>query len=169
MVSFARPFARGASLIGLAKLVLVVVIIVYASSVTTSTNYQGERATYLSVNNGLLLLDKGYAKISSTTAAAGTSCVSPVTFSGSPQVANTLLTSADMVFDSQANTTSSSTVNTCYSVTLYVSTSIANQTQYGPVYVATGSTVTPGQMIDCKFDVGIALPPSPYAFKITVQ
>jgi len=169
MVSFARPFARGASLIGLAKLVLVVVIIVYASSVTTSTNYEGEKATYLSVNNGLLLLDKGFAKISSTIAAAGTSCVSPVTFSGSPQVANTLLNSADMRFDSQANTTSSSTVNTCYSVTLYVWTSIANQSQYGPVYVATGSTVAPGQTIDCSFDVGVSLPPSPYAFKITVQ
>ena len=169
MVSLARPFARGASLIGLAKLVLVVVIIVYASSFTTSTNYQAEKATYLSVNNRLLLLDKGYAKISSSTAAAGTSCGSPVSYGASPGVANTPLTAGNILFDAEANTTAISTVSTCYSVTLYVSTSIANQTQYGPVYVATGSTVTPGQMIDCRFDVGIALPPSPYAFKVTVQ
>src|SRR5260370_6055372 len=169
MVSFARPFARGASLIGLAKLVLVVVIIVYASSVTSSTNYQAEKATYLSVANGLLVMDEGYSKISSTTSAAGASCVSPVNYGASPGVANTPLTAGNTLFDVEANTTSSSTVNTCYSITLYLSTSIANQTQYGPVYVATGSTVTPGQMIDCRFDVGIALPPSPYAFKVTVQ
>jgi len=169
MVSLARPFARGASLIGLAKLVLVVVIIVYASSVTSSTNYQGERATYLSINNGLLLMDHGYSKISATILAAGTSCLSPVNYGASPGVANTPLTAGNILFDAEANTTAISTVNTCYSVTLYVSTSIANQTQYGPVYVATGSTLTPGQMIHCRFDVGIALPPSPYAFKITVQ
>jgi hypothetical protein len=169
MVSFSRPFARGASVVGLVKFVLVVVIIVYASSVTTSTNYQGEKATYLSVNNGLLLLDKGFAKISSTIAAAGTSCGSPVSYGASPGVANTPLAAGNILFDTEANTTAISAVSICYSVTLYVSTSIANQTQYGPVYVATGSTVTPGQMIDCRFDVGIALPPSPYAFKVTVQ
>src|SRR5260370_10213960 len=130
MVSFARPFARGASLIGLAKLVLVVVIIVYASSVTTSTNYQGEKATYLSVNNGLLLLDKGFAKISSTTAAAGTSCGSPVSYGASLGVSNTPLAAGKILFDAEANQTCISTVSTCYSVKLYLSTSIANQTQY---------------------------------------
>jgi len=169
MVSFARPFARGTSLIGLAKLVLVVVIIVYASSITSSTNYQAEKATYLSVTNGLLVMDEGYSKISSTTSAAGTSCGNPINYGAGPGVANTPLAAGNILFDVEANTTSSSSPNTCYSITLYVSTSIANQTQYGPVYVATGSTVTPGQMIDCRFDVGIALPPSPYAFKVTVQ
>ena len=169
MVSLVRPFARGASVIGLVRIVLIVLVIVYASSVTSSTNYQGEKATYLSIDNGLLVIDHGYSKISTTTTAAGTSCASPVNYGVSPGVANTLLTAGDMLFDAQANTTAISTVNTCYSVTLYISTSIANQTQYGSVYVATGSTVTPGQMIDCRFDVGIALPPSPYAFKITIQ
>lgn len=169
MVSLVRPFARGASVVGLAKFVLVVAIIVYASSVTTSTNYQAEKATYLSVTNGLLVMDEGYSKISSTTSAAGTSCGSPVNYGASPGVANTPLTAGNILFDVEANTTASSTPNTCYSITLYVSTSIASQTQYGPVYVATSSTVTPGQMIDCSFGVGAALPPSTYTFKITVQ
>ena|SRR2546425_2025867 len=169
MVARVRLFVRGTPLIGLAKLFFVVVIIVYASSVTSSTNYMGERATYLSVNNGLLLLDKGYSKVSATTPAVGTSCVSPVTFSGSPQVANTLLTSGDFLFDTQANTTISSTSNTCYSVTFYLSSSISNQTQYGPVYVATGTPITVGQMIECKFDIGASLPSSPFTFKVIVQ
>ena len=169
MVSPVRPFARGASVVGLVKFVLVVVIIVYASSVTSSTNYQAEKATYLSVTNGLLMMDEGYSKIPSTASAAGASCVSPVNYGASPGVANTPLTAGNMLFDVEANTTSSSTVNTCYSITLYIFTSIANQSQYGPVYVATGSTVTLDQTIDCSFDIGIALPPSPYAFKIMVQ
>ena len=169
MVSPVRLFTRGTPLLALAKLVFIIVVIVYASSVTSSTNYQGEKGIYLSVNNGLLLLDKGYSKISSTTSAAGISCVSPVTFTGSPQVANIQLTSSDILFDTQANTTASSTVNTCYSVTFYISTSGASQTQYGPVYVSTGPSITLGQMIDCKFDIGLSLPSSPYTFKVTVQ
>jgi hypothetical protein len=169
MVSLARLFHRGTWVIGLVKLVFVVVIIVYASSVTSSTNYQGEKGSYVSVNNGLLLLDRGYSKVPSTTAPTGTSCVSPVNFSGSPGVANTQLTAGDILFDVQANTTASSTISTCYSVSFYLSTSIANQTQYGPVYVATGGSVTVGQMIDCKFDIGLSLPSSPFSFRVTVQ
>jgi hypothetical protein len=169
MVSPVRIFRRGTPLIALAKLVFIIVIVVYASSVTSTTNYQGEKATYLSVTNGLLLLDKGYSKIPSTTSAAGVSCITPLTFSGSPLVANTQLTSGDILFDTQANTTASSTVSTCYSVTFYISTSVANQTQYGPVYVSTGPSITPGQMIDCKFDIGLSLPSSPFTFKVTVQ
>jgi hypothetical protein len=169
MVSLVRPFTGGASIVGLVKFVLVIVIIVYASSVTSSTNYQAEKATYLSVTNGLLVMDEGYSKISSTTQAAGTSCVSPVVYGTSPGVANTPLTAGNILFDVEANTTASSLPSTCYSITLYVSTSIANQTQYGPVYVGTVSTVTPGQTIGCSFDVGAALPSSPYAFKILVQ
>src|SRR5260370_4242771 len=118
---------------------------------------------------GLLERDEVYSRISSPTAAAGTSCGSPANYGASPGVANTPLTAGNILFDAEANTTASSSPNTCYTITLYVSTSIANQTQYGPVYAATGSTVTPGQVIDCSFDVGLALPPAPYAFKITVQ
>src|SRR5260370_12676654 len=103
MFAFSRAFARGASLIGLAKLVLVVVIIVYASSVTTSTNYQGEKATYLSITNGLLVMDEGYSRISSTTSAAGTSCGSPVNYGASPGVANAPLAAANILFDAEAN------------------------------------------------------------------
>ena len=114
-------------------------------------------------------MDHGYSRISATIPAAGTSCLSPVTYGASPGVANTPLAAGDILFDAQANTTALSTINTCYSATLYISSSIANQSQYGPVYVATGSTITPGQTIDCKFDLGTALPASPFAFKITVQ
>ena len=169
MRSSGRGFARVTPIIGFAKLIFIVVIIVYASSVATSTSYQAEKATYLSVNNGLLLLDEGYSRISTTTSPAGISCVSPITYSGSAQVANSQLTAGDVLFDVQANTTSSSTINTCYTVAFYISTSNSNQTQYGLVYLATGGSITVGQTIDCKFDIGLSLPSSPFAFKVTVQ
>lgn len=165
----ARLLARGTSVFGLAKLLFVVVIIVYASSVAGSVSYQGEKASYLSVNNRVSLLDRGYSRISSTVSPAGISCGSPVTFSGTPGLAGTQLTSGDIIFDAQANTTATSTGSTCYLVTLYVSTSIANQTQYGPLYLMTGASPVAGQMIDCRFDIGTSLPPSPFTFKVTVQ
>jgi hypothetical protein len=169
MRSHIRRFVQATAFIGFARLILIVAIIVYASSVVGSVNYQTEKATYLSVNNGLLLLDRGYSKVSSTASPAGTSCVSPANFNGSPGVANTQLTSGDFLFDVQVNTTASSTINTCYTVTFYLSTGLTNETPYGPVYVATSSSITVGQTIDCKFDIGSSLPSSPFTFKVIVQ
>jgi hypothetical protein len=37
------------------------------------------------------------------------------------------------------------------------------------VKIASGSTVTAGQTIDCKFDVGATLPTPPYAFLAKAQ
>lgn len=94
---------------------------------------------------------------------AGTNCTVPVTFDVSPMKANTTIMAGDMVFDLQVNATTSAPQNHLFNVTLVV-----GSTSYGPLCI---KTLVPSvtETIDCRFDVGIALPPSPYTFKVTIQ
>jgi hypothetical protein len=150
--------------------VLLVTVVCAAGLAATTLSMAGENGSYLPVSNNLLVTDKGFSKASSTQTASGTSCPgSPVTFGGSPSVANTNITSNDIVFDAQSNTTSITPGNTCFTVTFIIFTSATSRSTYGPVYIITGATVTAGQTIDCKFDIGSSLPLSPFSFEVTVK
>ena len=152
------------------KILLTMFVLVYAATiVTTTTTYQASMGGAVSVTNNLTAMDKGFAKAGSTISAVGTSCANNVTFTGSPGTANTALTAGRWVQNVQVNTTAATPVSTCFTVTLVLTPSGSSQTIYGPVYVATGSSVTSGQTIDCKFEVGSSLPVSPFSFQATVQ
>lgn len=163
-------FLRIILLSSIFRVVVLLVTVVFAATLAvTTTSFNGENGSYLPVNNQIVVTDKGFTKPSSTQTAAGTSCGSPITFSGSPSVANTPITANDIIFDAQSNTTASSPVSTCFTVTFIVFTSPTTRSTYGPVYISTGSTVTAGQTIDCKFDTGSTLPTSPFSFEVTVK
>src|SRR6267143_2454122 len=157
------------SILLVVKMFLITIIVAWAAnSAIQPVNYTGETGGLSSTNNQLLTTAKGFSKTSAASA-VGTSCGSPVTF-GSGTVANTALTGGDIIFDAQVNTTATTPSNTCFTATFYLSTSIGSQTMYGPVYLSTGATVTPGQAIDCKFDFGSSsLPAPPFSYKLTVQ
>ena len=164
-------FLRIILLSSIFRVALLLVMVVFAATlaITTTSIAGGEKGSYLPVNNQILVTDKGFSKSSSTQTASGTSCGSPQTFGGSPSIANTPITANDIIFDAQSNTTAGAPTNTCFTVTFIVFTSITTKSTYGPVYISTGPTVTAGQTIDCKFDVGTSLPSSPFSFKVTVQ
>ncbi len=83
------------------------------------------------------------------------SCVSTVAFGAFPGTANTALTAGNIVYDVQVNTTATAQAIIRFTVTLATTTSnTTNQTSYGPVYIKTGASITPGQTINCK--VGLA-------------
>ena len=149
--------------------VLLVPVLFGATLAVMTTSFAGENGSYLPVSNGIVATDKGFSKSSSTQTASGTSCVSPITFSGSPNVANTGITVNDIIFDAQSNTTTNAPASTCFTVTFIVFTSPTSRSTYGPVYISTGSTVTAGQAIDCKFDIGSSFPTSPFSFEVTVK
>ena len=110
---------------------------------------------------GLLATDKGFSKAPATVSAVPASCSSPATF-GVDTTANTAITAGDMVYDVQVNATAGLSINTKFNVTLVV-----GSTTYGPVCLQTLLVLT--GTIGCKFDVGNALPASPYTFKVTIQ
>jgi len=161
-----RVIGKGSSWIFAAKLVLALVAIVFAASVSvTSSSYQAEIGSAVNVANGLLAIDKGFSLAS--VASNGTSCSGPVTFGPSPGTANTNITAGHLVYDVQVNSTTSASIppaGTKFNVTLVIGSN-----PYGPVCIQTPIPSVSGQTIDCKFDVGTALPASPYTFKVTVQ
>jgi len=161
-----RIVGKGSSWIFAAKLLLSLVAIVLAASISvTSSTYQAEIGSAVNVANGLLATDKGFSPAS--VASNATSCSSPVTFGPSPGTANTNITAGHLVYDVQVNSTTSTSIppaGTRFNVTLVISS-----TPYGPVCIQTPIPSVGGQTIDCKFDVGTALPASPYTFKVTVQ
>jgi len=139
------------------------VAIVFAASISvTSSSFQAEIGSAVNVANGLIATDKGFSVSQTVGAAAGTSCSSPVSFSASPQTANTTIGAGHLVYDVQVNATSGAPANNQFNVTLVV-----GSTTYGPLCIQT-LTLLSGT-IDCRFDVGTALPASPYTFKITIQ
>ncbi len=164
-------FLRVILLSSIFRVVLLLVTVVFAATlaVTTTSFNGGENGSYLPVNNQIIVTDKGFSKSSSTQTATGTSCGSPTSFAGSPGVANTAITANDIIFDAQSNTTSTAPASTCFTVTFIIFTSPTSRTTYGPLYISTGSTVTGGQTIDCKFDTGTSLPTSPFSFEVTVK
>jgi len=161
-----RMLGKGSRWIFAAKLLLSLVAIVFAASVSvTSSTYQAEIGSAVNVANGLLATDKGFSLASA--ASNSTSCSSPVTFGPSPGIADTNITAGHLVYDVQVNSTSSSSIppaGTRFNVTLVISSTL-----YGPVCIQTPIPSVSAQTIDCKFDVGTALPASPYTFKVTIQ
>ena len=154
---------RGSSWIFAAKLLLSMVAIVFAASISvTSSSFQAEIGSAVNVANGLIATDKGFSVSQTVGAPTGTSCSSPVSFSASPQTANTTVVAGHLVYDVQVNATSGAPASTQFNVTLVV-----GSTTYGPLCIQT-LTLLSGT-IDCRFDVGTALPASPYTFKITIQ
>ena len=161
-----RVVGKGSTWIFATKLLLSLVAIVLAASISvTSSTYQAEIGSAVNVANGLLATDKGFSLAS--VASNSTSCSSPVTFGPSLGLANTNITAGHLVYDVKVNSTTSTSIppaGTRFNVTLVI-----GSTLYGPVCIQTPNPSVSGQTIDCKFDVGTALPASPYTFKITIQ
>ncbi len=148
-----------------AKIMLSLIVLVSAASITiTSTNYQAEIGSSVTVANGLLATDKGFSLAPMGSSAAGTSCSSPITFGTTPGTANTAIVSGHLVYDVQINSTTSAPVSSKLNVTL-----VLGGSTYGPLCIQTPASPANGQTIDCKHDVGTTLPVSPYSFKVTVQ
>jgi hypothetical protein len=151
------------------KFLLSFLVLVYASNIpVTTTIYHAENGGVVNVTGNLTAIDKGLSKTSSTVSAAGTSCGSNVTFTGTPGTANTALTANHLIYTIQVNTTSNTPVSTCFTVTLTITPNGGSLTSY-TVHIASAASVTPDQAINCEFDIGSALPASPYAFSVTVQ
>jgi len=161
-----RIVGKGSSWIFAAKLLLSMVAIVFAASISvTSTTYQAQVGSAVNVANGLLATDKGFTRV--LAASTATSCSVPVIFTVVPGIANTNIASGHLVYDVQVNSTTSASIppaGTKFNVTLVIGSN-----PYGPVCIQTPIPSVGGQTIDCKFDVGTALPASPYTFKVTVQ
>ena len=157
------PIGRGGSWIFAAKLLVSLVAIVFAASISvTSTTYQTEVGSALNVANGLVAVDKGFSL--SLAAASATLCSSPVTFGALSGTANTAISIGHTVYDVQVNSTISAPANHNFTVTLTLASST-----FPPVCIKTPATPLNLQTIDCKFDVGTTLPASPYTFKVTIQ
>jgi hypothetical protein len=154
-----------------AKIALAVLVLaVSAASITVTTkNYQAELGGAVNVNNKLTGIDKGFAKASVPATASAGSCATNVTFTIVPgATATTTVASNDYVYDIQIVNTTQTPVSTCYKVALTVTLSSGVQTPYGPLYIATTSTLSAWQPIDAKFDIGASLPASPFSFLIAV-
>jgi len=149
-----------------AKVCLAVLALVFAASITiTSNTYQAQVGSAVNVTNVLRATDKGFSIATSGSNGNGTSCSAPVIFSSSPVVANTNITAGDFVYDIQVNSTSSAQPNKTFTVNF-----VLDSTQYGPLCIQTPSSPINGQMIDCKFDIGTnSLPFSPYSFSVRIQ
>ena len=157
--------AKRTGLVVAVKACLALLAIVFAVTITiTPVTYQAEFGSSVNVVPNLLGTDKGFNLASASAVANGTSCSSPVVFGVSPRTANTTITAGHLVFDVQVNQTSTATPGKSFNVTLFL-----GSTSYGPLCIKTSSPSVDGEIIDCRFDVGQNLPPSPYAFKVTVQ
>ena len=147
-----------------AKILLSLVVLVSAASITiTSSNYQAEIGSSVTVANGLLATDKGFTVASAGVNATGTSCSSPTTFGPVTGTASTAIVLGDLAYDVQIST-AGAPANMTFNVTFVLA-----GTPYGPLCIQTPSPSVDGQTIDCKYDVGISLPSSPYSFRVLVQ
>lgn len=164
--------ARKGSYYLAAKILLSLLLLANAASIQVSVFTPRQSLTggalTVSSSSNLSGADRGFSKAGSTTAAAGISCGSPITFSATAGTANNAISTGDIVYDVQLNTTGSTPANTCFTVTLTITPNSGSQTVIS-VYMATGATVTAGQTIDCKFDIGTSYPSSPYSFKVAVS
>jgi hypothetical protein len=144
------------------KVCLALFTLVFAASITvTTTNRNAEVGSVLSVSNNLLVTSVSYSQASSTTSA--TSCSSPISFGSTPQIANTSIVQGHWFYDVRVNLTSSTPNNMAFNVTF-----VLGSTTYGPVCIKSGASVSSNWIIDCRFDIGAALPASPYSYKVTV-
>ena len=147
----------------------ILVIVVSAASITaSSTNYQAELGSAYNVSNGLLVGDKGFSKPSVGAGATGACPTANVTFGPSPGSANNAIVAGDIVYDVQVNATGTTPLVSCFTVTLTLSIGGTQTTK--SLNIASGSSVSTGQAIDCKLDIGTtSLPLSPFSFRLTVQ
>jgi hypothetical protein len=144
---------------------LSLVVLVFAASVSvTTTTYQAEIGSYVSVVNGLLATDQGFSFASTNSTGVGVSCSAPIQFRNTPGAGNSTITKGHWVYAVQVNTTTGITSNQNF--TVYVT---VGSNTYGPLCIEGASTPTTGQIITCKFDVGPTLPSSPYTFGVKIQ
>jgi len=153
-----------------AKIILAICIVAVSAAtiVVTPTTYQAEIGGALNVTNQLVAIDKGFFVASSGTAAAGTSCLTPVLF-GVGTVANNAITTQHIVYDVAVNETGTTNINTCYQATLVMTPNGGSSTTYGPVFLNSTASILTTFRIDCKFDIGASAPSSPYSFQVTIQ
>ncbi len=153
----------------LVKVALSVVILVYAASITaTSNKFQAEIGSVTTVANGLIATDRGFNLTSTAVSASttGTSCTTPATFGPSPGTANNAIAAGRLVFVVRINQTASAPPSTKFNVTF----TLGGTTLSSLCIQTTGTPVLAGQVIDCKYDIGSSsLPSSPFTFKVTVQ
>ncbi len=155
---------RTSLLVGL-KVILSLFFLVFAANITVRmTQYQAENGGAVNISGNLTATDKGFSLALSAMSANGTMCSAPVTFGSVAGTANTEITAGHVVFDAQVNSTSNAHGSTKFNVTL-----VMGSTSYGPLCVQTPASPLDGQTIDCKFDVGISLPTTPYSYTIKVQ
>ena len=163
-------FLRKGSYYLVAKILVSTVFLVHAGlvqSVITTPTPQSITGGALNIVSTLASADKGFSKAGSGMSEAGRNCGQKVVFSGSPGTANNVVVAGDIIYVVQLNTTSSTPVNACFTVTLTITPTGGSPTSYS-VRIGTGSPVTAGQTIDCKFDIGTSFPSSPFSFKLTV-
>ena len=151
--------------------VLVVIALVAAVTITVgSKNFTGEKGSRLDVTNSIISIDKGFSTANMADTATGMSCSGNVTFTNTAGKANTAVTTGDITYDVQTNTTNAAPANTCFTVSLAITSSTGVTTTYGPLYIATSASPSTGQTIDCKFDLLTTnLPASPFSFQVTIQ
>ena len=156
---------RKASWVFAAKVLLSLVILVFAASITVTTNtYQAEIGSSLNFPAGLIATDRGFSVALTGGAASGTSCTTPVVFGPAPGSANTTITAGHWAFLVRVNSTGSAPPSQKFNVTLVLASM-----PYGPLCIQDIGTPVSNQYIDCRFDVGTTLPASPYTFIVAVQ
>ena len=149
----------------LAKVSLALLGVAFAATITvTSTTYQAEFGSATTVSGSLIATDKGFSASATGVGSNGANCTSAVVFGPLPKTANTNIAAGHLAYDVQVNTTATSVGSTKHNVTLVI-----GSTSYGPLCIMTLAVQPANETIDCKFDIGTALPASPYAFKVTVQ
>ena len=159
---------RGFTWYLLAKITLALLVLTVSAAITVSnTTYQAEMGSAYQVNNNLTVEDKGFTTATTNIGPTGTCPTGNVTFTSTPETANNGITAGDVVYDVQVNTTASSPTMMCFTVTLTLSIGGTQTTK--SVTIATGTTITAAQAIDCMLDIGTsAVPTSPFSFKVTV-
>ena len=169
MVPLLEKAKRGLSWTLAIKALLIVVMVVSGTTVgITQTKYQSEIGGTFDVANQVSLIDKGFASATLPSTATGNCPSANVTFGITPGTANNAITINDYVFDAQVATTGSTPAHTCFTVTLTLTPNGGPETTY-TLKIASGATITAGQTIDCKFDIGALLPTPPFAFLAKVQ
>lgn len=166
--AIAQRVKRGFTWYLSAKIILALLVLAVSAAITVSnTSYQAEMGSAYQVNNNLTVEDKGFTTATTNTGPTGTCPTGNVTFTSTPQTANNGISAGDIVYDVQVNTTTSTPSMVCFTVTLTLSIGGTQTTK--SVTIATGSTITAAQAIDCKLDIGTGTPPaSPFSFKVTV-
>ena len=135
----------------------------------TTTNYRALVGGQVNVVSVLSGADRGFTKAGSAITGNGAACGSAVQFGVLAGTATPGVTSGDMIYDIQLNTTGSTPASKCWQVNLTYTSSSGMLTTKGPVWIGTGIVVPPlNQAIDCKFDLGTSLPPSPFSYSLAV-